>query len=337
MKYLISSDWQFADYARLSRITRDGITSRLQEFCDCFEWMLKVGAEREAYDLIILGDFFDDRVSVPVTVLDKVAQMMLAGVNSGFEFHLLVGNHDAALKNPKITSLRALHGLAHIYGEPKVVDTLGFVPWTADPDQLAKWCKHVSDKGAEYLLSHVMVEGAVPPAKAIPVDTLSPELFKRVLLGDVHDPVTVEPNIQYIGAPLQINFGDAQGRRGVWVFDPLKNKLDFIENDVSPKFWNIDKPEDRDLPIQQADYVKIRLEDPEEAEEVYAGLTGVQTNYVQNETVVIEDEEPRLNVRTQDHTEEVLTKYCKHEGVKEDELDELVQTGLEIIEEAKVS
>lgn len=337
MKFLFSSDWQFADYARLSRITSDGITSRLLEFCQAFRWSLEVAVEHGITEIVILGDFFDDRVSVPVTVLHKVAELMLEGVNNGLAFHLLVGNHDSALKNPSITSLLALEGFAQVYNRPKTVMSLGFVPWTADVDTLSKWCDHVADEGADYLLSHVMVAGAVPPAKAIPVEALRPERFKRVLLGDVHDPVTLAPNIQYIGAPLQINFGDAGQKRGVWILDMDKDSFEFIENTVSPRFWNIDKPEDRDLPIKQHDYVKIRLEDPEQAEEAYADLIGCQTNYVTNETVTIEDEEPRLNVRTKDRTEEVLRAYCEHQGIKPDQLEDLIEAGLDIIEEAKVS
>ncbi len=337
MRYLVSSDWQFAPYKRLSTITADGITSRLQEFADCFRWMLRMAEEHEVDSLAILGDFFDDRVSVPLSVLDMTARLLTEAKDAGYITHLLVGNHDAALKNPNINSLRVFNGLAEVYDTPRVSDGLGFVPWYADRDRLSNACKEVRDNGADYLLSHIMVEGSVPMAKGVPVDLLYADDFNKVLLGDVHDPVQVEPNIQYIGAPLQINFGDAGGKRGVWVLDTDDETLDFVENTESPKFWNIDNAKDAknfDKHGGPKDYVKIRIADAEEAEAAYEELSGYGL-WVQSDTIKIPDVAPRLDVRTQDSTEDVLRKYCEHEGVKANEIEGLIALGMEIVEDAK--
>lgn len=329
----LSSDWQFADYARLSKMTEKGITSRLTEFVECFVWMVKLAADRGVYSHIILGDLFDDRVAVPVTVLDTVCGVF-ADAAPIAEFDILVGNHDAALRSPHITSLRALQGFATIHYAPRAKGPFGFVPWVDDADRLSNWCAQVADAGARFLCAHVMVQGAVPNAKALPPSALHPECFERVLLGDVHDPVAVKPNIQYIGAPLHINFGDAGKKRGIWFLDTDTGAMEFVENTRSPKFHNITARADL-ANVDPKDYVKVRIEDYDAASEVITTLLEDGFDgWIQSEAVEVEDSAPRLEVQSKDRIEDVLRRYCDHVGVKD--TDAMVALGKEIIDEAKV-
>jgi DNA repair exonuclease SbcCD nuclease subunit len=45
--------------------------------------------------------------------------------------------------------------------------------------------------------------------------------------------------IVYLGSPYQQNFGDILEKRGIYVFDLEKNTFNFIENNISPKFFKI--------------------------------------------------------------------------------------------------
>jgi len=327
----ISSDWQFAEYARLSRIAPSGLTTRLEDYIKAFVWMVKLAADRGVFQHVILGDLFDDRVSVPVTVLDVVGGLFdEAHVFS--EFHLLVGNHDSALRNPSITSLQVLKGFGHVYSAPRIVGPMAFIPWTENLDILRKWVQDAVDQKARYLFSHAMVAGSVPMAKGIPIDVFQPEKFDRVILGDVHDPVFVEPNIQYAGAPLQINFGDAAKKRGIWFLDTESNEFEFVENPVSPKFHNVESIEDV-CNISNTDFVKVRIEDYEASQEavnilVREGFKG----WIQSEAVEVLDDAPRLEVHGKDKIEDILLKYCEHVGAQDPV--KLAKLGNEILKEA---
>lgn len=327
----ISSDWQFAEYARLSRIAPSGLTTRLEDYIEAFAWMMNLSAEQGVYTHVILGDLFDDRVSVPVSVLDVVGKLF-DEAHALAEFHLLVGNHDSALRNPSITSLQVLRGFGNVYSAPRVANSMAFIPWTENLDLLRKWVDQAADAGARVLFSHAMVQGAVPMAKGIPVDVFQPERFDRVILGDVHDPVTVEPNIQYAGAPLQINFGDAGKKRGVWFLDTVSGRFEFFENPVSPKFHNVE-PGFKVGDVGPRDFVKVRIEDYEVAESFIADLSkGGFKGWVQSEAVEVLDDAPRLEVHGKDKTEDILLKYCEHVGAKD--APELAKLGNEILKEA---
>ena len=330
-KWVISSDWQFAEYARLSRIAQSGLTTRLEDYIQAFAWMSEEASKRGHFRHLILGDLFDDRVAVPVSVLDVVGNLFTQ-LSAIAEVHVLVGNHDSALRNPSITSLRALSGLAHVHSRPSVIDGLGLVPWTEDMDTLRKWVGEVAERGATYLFSHAMVQGSVPMARGIPVDVFQPKKFRRVILGDVHDPVTVEPNIQYAGAPLQINFGDAAKRRGIWLLDTEKDTFEFIENPVSPKFWNVE-PGFKVGNVGPRDFVKVRIENYEDAKAVVDEIVADGfKGWMQSEAVEILDDAPRLEVHGRDSHEEILRRYCEHVGAKDPK--GLARLGKEILEEA---
>lgn len=329
--WCISSDWQWADYARLSKITQFGRTSRLEEYIEAFRWMLETAAARGVTKHAILGDLFDDRMSVPVTVLDVVGELFHAASQDN-EFHFLVGNHDSLLRNPSITSLQVLRGFGHVYSKPAVYQDLAFVPWTEDLDRLAGWVDQCVKAGAKYLLSHAMVQGSVPMAKGIPVELFKPSRFRRVILGDVHDPVAIEPNIQYAGAPLQINFGDAGKRRGIWFLDTASDEFEFVENPVSPKFWNVE-PGFKVSNVGPKDYVKVRIEDYEDAKKVIEKLKdGGFKGWMQSEAVEVLDDAPRLEVYGKDSHEDTLRRYCEHVGAKDPE--GLAKIGKDILEEA---
>jgi len=47
-------------------------------------------------------------------------------------------------------------------------------------------------------------------------------------------------SIVYVGSPYQLNWGDADTTRGVYLYDFESDGLDFMENTVSPKHVKID-------------------------------------------------------------------------------------------------
>lgn len=333
MRLLLSADWQWGEYQRLSRgVNADGITTRLQEFVDAWEWMLDAARKHGCEELAVLGDMLDDRAAVPSTVLDTVAKMLWKARQSA-RVWLLVGNHDAALKSPTLTSLRAFQGMAEIINVPRVVDKVGFVPWTADEAKLSEWCLQVAGEGAEYLLSHVTVRGSIPNADVgIDPASLHPEKFKNVLLGDVHAPLPITDEIQYLGAPLQINFGDAGQPRGVWVLDTDEDTIEFVENDVSPRFWNVSSKADAKN-VQSRDYVKLRVDTADAEADVLNAMMEADPQWIHSEFVRDDSTPPRLKVSTADMQEQVLRRYCELQEVEN--VDEVVGEGLKIIEEAR--
>lgn len=330
MKALLAGDLQFSEQARLSRRLESGVTSRLQDQVECFDWMIGVGKKHGCKLFITLGDIFDSRTALPVTVIDQACRCYQRAADV-FENLALVGNHDSALRHAAINSLQALRGLATVIERPTVRDDMAFVPWMEDPDDFRSAVGTVAaDKKARYLFSHVMIEGAVPADVGRAMSDLRPKRWKGVFLGDVHDPVNLGHGVQYVGAPMQHHYGDAGGKRGVWVLDTVSGKATFVENEKSPRFHVVKERHELRF-VGKRDFVRVQVDDPTNEREL-AALAGKRTGWVESNLVNDEDEAPpRIAISASDAQSKILERYVKFRGVEG--AKGLVSVGLDILKE----
>lgn len=335
MKIGICADLQFAEHTRYSRMLPSGITTRLHDQLKCWEWIVKECWECD--ELFVVGDIFDSRDSINVSVIDVVCRAFHVA-SKEIKLHVLVGNHDSYLKTPKFNSLQALKGAATVYDKPILLQDLNaaMIPWTDDTDAFRKDIAGASATGCQgscdYLFTHVLVEGAVPHGRGIPYSWLKADKFKRVFLGDVHEPVDLDEHVHYIGSPMQIDQRDAGGKRGFYIYDTASDELEYIENEISPRF-HILEDADTDA-VRKGDFVRVKTDDPEIAVEAVEAAQK-KTDWVESEIVEVDDTPPRLDVRSKDTHTDVLRKYCKHQELEGDVLERRVKLGLDILEEVK--
>lgn len=332
MNVLIASDLQFSEQARLSHRLEDGITSRLRQQVECFDWIMRVGREHKCEKFFALGDIFDSRTSIPVPVIDQACRCF-ERASREFETTILVGNHDAALRHAAVNSLQAMRGLARVIEKPTVFDSFAFVPWVEDADDFRAAVAQVAkNKAARYLFSHVMIVGAVPADVGRALSDLRPERWKRVFLGDVHDPIKLERGVQYIGAPMQHHFGDAGGERGVWILNTKSGEATFVENTISPRFHKMTSK--ALLPdIRKRDFVRVSVEDPVKARAI-AALAGKRTRWVESDAVQIEQSvKPRLVITLATSQRDIVSRYAKYRGVSNDTKRAVIECGMSILDE----
>jgi len=333
--WCVSADLQLDIHARLSTLTESGLTSRLRDFIACLDWIAGSAVKARCEGLILIGDIFDSRTKLDISVIDQTCRA-LHRWSDKLELVIVVGNHDSMLRTPQYNSLQVFNGYATVVEEPWLCTRGGkkflFVPWYDDPAELAKQIKEQQKKHTpHYLFTHILCEGAVPvKGKGFPVKDLLPKKFTRIFLGDVHDPMQLAPNVQYVGAPLQIDYRDAGGTRGVWMLDTASDQLQFIENTISPRFHVI---EDATVEgIRANDFVRIKTDDPGIAAEALAAVRG-KAHYVETTFVPEDDHEVRLDVRTDQQEADVLRRFVEHQGLQG--VDSLVTLGLDLLEEAK--
>jgi DNA repair exonuclease SbcCD nuclease subunit len=335
VKWALTADLQFNTQPRYSVLRPDGTTSRLQDTVDAFLWIAQTAREKKCKGLVALGDIFDSRTSIDVSVLDKTCRAFEAA-SDGLEVHVLVGNHDSYLRTPSLNSLQALRGFATVHEKVEAHGPFAFVPWTDDAARYADAIKRAEKFKPPVMLSHAMFEGAVPLAgKGLPIKLLSAKRWEAVFLGDVHDPVTLReaPLVQYCGAPLQINFGDAGGERGFWIYDDVSGEVEFIENDVSPRFHVAKTMADFDDAhmVTDRDFVRIKAETSKLTEKLREEF-GAYTTWIESEATADEFVKPRLDVAVGMGDEDLIRKFCKHMGV---DSEVLIELGVEILSEAR--
>jgi DNA repair exonuclease SbcCD nuclease subunit len=324
-KWGLCADWQFSLGSRQS-VDAEMISPRLNDALKCFDWVVNRCVEEGCVGLHILGDVFDSRTSLDLPVIDRVCRAVKAAATR-IPITILPGNHDSYSRHVGITSVQMFLGHCTVVDKPTVIGQWGFVPWCEDTAELECGVRHVAQQGADYLCGHALVDGAVPKASGISPAILHPELFDRVFVGDVHEPVEVEipnygggdnlvvqyPPIQYIGSPMQIDFRDVGGVRGFYLFDSDKNELEYVENDVSPRFWIVSSVDDFDG-IEKGDYVRIKTGSAEASKALVDAMAGhhLQPASIESDYVLIEDTKLRLEVRTSDGELPALQKYVDY-------------------------
>jgi hypothetical protein len=140
------------------------------------------------------------------------------------------------------------------------------------------------------------------------------------LLGDVHYPLGIRPNIHYIGALLPLHFGDAGSPRGWVILDDKTGIIQRRENLESPRFfilrdglWNQD--------IRPRDFVRIDDENPDDAAQLHAKARALGcwvecTTPARNADV----SPPRTDIRTGHSDDEMVAKYLKYIGASDPNL-----------------
>lgn len=341
MKVAVTADLQFDEQPSRSVLLPTGLSSRLRDSIECFDWIVAEAVKRKCEHLFLLGDIFDNREALRLTVLDQVCRAVQRA-SERLPVTVLVGNHDAALRTPAVNSAQVFSGHATVVEVPTVSGPFALVPWVESETALREQVRELARQtSARFLLGHCMVEGAVPKALGVgrPLEDLMPARWKRILLGDVHDPIELlDGRIQYVGSPMQWHYGDAGGVRGFRVLDTETGATEFVENTFSPRFVVVEDPL---LPpkVRERDFVRVRCADPRDALAVAEKLRKLTPN-VESMTVELSDETPRLEVRASDPHAKVLERWVEHvnetDGVGLD-VASTVALGLEILEEARVT
>lgn len=189
-----------------------------------------------------LGDFFDRRKYINFKTLFRIEKSFLEPLKErNIKLHILVGNHDVALKNTnKINSVRMLmekfDNIVIYDGEPIEVQlskkkSALIVPWInaenyADTMAVIKESKASACFGHFEFANFEMNKGEM---NTHGMSTDGFEDFDVVCSGHYHHQ-SRRGNIVYLGAPFEYTWADHDDPRGFHVMDTDTLKLDHIRN-----------------------------------------------------------------------------------------------------------
>ncbi len=237
---------------------------RLQDCLDVLNWVFETANKRDIFTIIFCGDLFHDRQKIDVYTYQKVFEIF-AKHAAEFEpnIYLLLGNHDLwHLDKWDISSvipLRAIPGVT-VIDRPCSMNIdgfeIGFLPYTHDPiDDLKKidmrskfkiLCGHVAVDGAIWNLIHgttadVSIEHDGDMMK------ITPDVFDeydQVFLGHYHAQQKLTDTVEYIGSPLQLDFGEVDQKKHIIEYDLKTHAKKYIENTFSPKHLILNEKDD---------------------------------------------------------------------------------------------
>lgn len=197
--------------------------------------------ERNITQVINLGDTWENRSSLNPYTLERAREMFFDPLKKyGMHQIMLIGNHDAFYRTSnKINFVRMLQ---EIYpNNIEVIEGFQTKEYEGVKIDLTSWVhknnqeeffRFIEKDDARILMGHLEINGfELSPGHPMQ-NGMEPELFKRyelVLSGHFHTP-SKRGNIQYVGNPVQTNWGDLGIEKGFWLLDAENLVIERIRN-----------------------------------------------------------------------------------------------------------
>jgi DNA repair exonuclease SbcCD nuclease subunit len=223
--------------------------------------------EHKIKRILHLGDILERRKFINFNTLNSLNEYFLDKLDSaGLRMDLILGNHDVVYKNTNdlsgATELFEKHPSLHIHTKP-VTLTIGgvkfaMVPWITK-DNYEDSMKFIGKTPADICCGHFAFDGFEVMKGTKFEGGTEPKVvknFDKVWSGHFHTKQK-KGNIQYLGTPYQITWGDYGQKKGFHVFDTETRKLDFIENplQIFIKLFYDDKENDyTDMTVSPNEY-----------------------------------------------------------------------------------
>ena len=241
---------------------------RLQHCLDALLWIFDTAIKQSIDTVIICGDLFHEKQKVDVQTYQLAFKLFQHYCEKGLKVFVLMGNHDMYHKSQweisSIIPLGAIPGIK-IINSACTLDVegheLSFLPYTENPIEDLRNLKNNSDY--KILLGHLALDGAILNSVAhtisdVPVEHdgdmvhLTADHFNKwdqVFLGHYHCEQRLNGNVEYIGSPLQLSFGEAFSKKHVIIYNLDTHEKEYILNTFSPQH----------LIIKQKDIKKYNL------------------------------------------------------------------------------
>jgi DNA repair exonuclease SbcCD nuclease subunit len=225
------------------------------------KWLKENMEERDISTLIIAGDFFHNRSYITLQTLDVGHRFL--DVFSDMTVFITVGNHDALfLNNSSVTSLSIFKKRKNVH----VIDNIT----TFDGVTLCPWGTKVEDiPDSKVVIGHWDAQSFEMSAGKISTHGIKvSDLMNKcecAFSGHYHKPQIRQYGgkpFRYLGSPYQLNWGESDEDKFVYILDTETLHVEKIHNDKSPRFEYI--RDDKDLHKVENNFICVELENPDD-------------------------------------------------------------------------
>lgn len=266
-KVLITADLHIHPHRNDQRRTEDGL--------QCLQWIYDTAAARNLETVIVAGDFLHHRYSLNTYAYAKACKIVADRKRAGINTIFLLGNHDMFHENQwDVHSLAPLMEWSKVVDSPTTLDIHGipvdFLPYTPLPSKYIDGFETPS----KTLISHLSVAEAILNKKydviSVEDDTKEKEViqadafkkWKKVWLGHYHYGQKVNRNVEYVGSPMQLTYGEAGQKKHVAIYDLATLKTEYVDNEISPRFHIVEDPDEIDGLAINNGYIQVRAKGP---------------------------------------------------------------------------
>jgi DNA repair exonuclease SbcCD nuclease subunit len=230
--------------------------------------------ERKIKTVIFLGDWFDNRNSISVKTLNRAYAALKRITNSGLKIYKIIGNHDCYFKDTgevnSIEPFSDIEGVTTIKDITKVHFTKGdkyglFIPW-------GKMHTTAQDEKYDILFCHFSFMGAQLNNMSIDNESIKSEqlhlIAPKVFTGHLHCQkkyVLKEGEIIAVGSPFELDWGDYENPKGMYILNTKTLQEEFIVNNTGIKhtkiYWSKIKSRVEDFSKVKGNFVKLIIDE----------------------------------------------------------------------------
>jgi len=158
----------------------------------------------------------------------------------GIEGHFIIGNHDTPYRN--VNKYNSMESLFHntnynikYYPDPTEIEIDGtpilLIPWI-NTENYDTTMAMVESTKAQVMFGHLELQGFQMYLGTVNAEGLNADLFRKFdIIGTGHfHHKSSEKNVNYLGAPYEMTWGDFNDPRGFHIFDTDTRELTFIQN-----------------------------------------------------------------------------------------------------------
>lgn len=318
---------------------------RLRDCLEVLEWVFQEARSRNIKTILFAGDFFHDRNKIDLLTCHETFMVLRKNLDGSIKMHMILGNHDLwYYEKSTVSSVTMLSSLPNvfIYDRPCFQNIDGvdwhLLPFTHNTIQDLEKLQNSITKNT-FLLGHIAVDGAklnsAGSIAEIEVEhdgdmiKVNKDLFKsykHVFLGHYHGYQKLCENVEYVGSPLQLNFGEANEQKFILHLsvDTTTGKFvsNYIENEFSPRHFSGTFEEICKIDKKYTDKAFISLiSDKENKDEDFKdienlnklGIKNIRVKKIQSSII---DQEKALTIQTSksilENSDTMIKEYVKH-------------------------
>ena len=248
MKFMFIGDLQSHAWKNYPETDEKGVNLRLLDTSNELNRLCKLAVRNSVECVFVLGDIFEARNTLDITVLNQVYRAFMTFKESNIRVILLVGNHDrTGVGNEH--ALEVFKPFCEVVDIPTTFPFIGgdvvAIPFHPNPKVISRAIKETVTEETKILLLHCAVKSLVMPNGRLWGDGISLEdIPKHVicLLGHYHKYAELRTGkVYYLGSMIQVDKSDAGNPKYFVVYDSsVKDRpLRFFQT-KGPKFVAID-------------------------------------------------------------------------------------------------
>lgn len=227
---------------------------RLDDCLKALQWVFDTAKKENIKNIIFGGDILHERQKIDIFVYNKIYNSLNENLtNSNINFYCLLGNHDLWFnENTSISGVYPFQSLKgfRVVSNPETItiedSEWDFLPFTHDPIESLSFFEKSNIKN-RFLIGHISIDGACLNSGSISdviiehdgeMVKISKDIFvnyKHSFFGHYHQGQALAKNVEYIGSPLELSFGESGEQKHIIILDTDKNEKKYVINDFSPR------------------------------------------------------------------------------------------------------